>query len=128
MKLRERRALISEINLSPILDLSLILIIFLAVTTEFISGGELKVKVPKGGAALNAQGKVVKVIVDKWGRLYYNGKEFKDPLKLAKELPKNGTIYVKADRDTPYKFVFTLLDTLRKEGIKKVSLVGQRVE
>jgi biopolymer transport protein ExbD len=129
LKIREtRKGPISDINLSPILDLSLMLVIFLAVTTEFISGGEIKVQVPKGGAAIEATSQVVKVIVDKWGKLYYQGKEFKEPLELVKQLPKNRRIFIKADKDTPYLFVFNLLDTLRKAGFKKVSLVGQRSE
>jgi len=128
LKLREKKSLIADINLSPILDLSLMLVIFLAVTTEFISGGEIKVQVPKGGAAINATAEVAKVVIDKWGKIYYQGKEYKDPLELVKVLPKDRRIFIKADRETPYQFVFNLLDTMRKAGIKKVSLVGKRVE
>ncbi len=128
LNLRRKKGLIAEINLSPILDLSLMLVIFLAVTTEFLSGGEIKVQVPKGGAAVKTREETVKVIVDKWGKLYYKGQVFKDPLKLAKLLTKGKTIFIKADRDTPYKVVFNLLDTLRKCGIRKVALVGKRVD
>jgi len=129
LNLRNRkRNLIADINLSPILDLSLMLVIFLAVTTEFISGGEIKVQVPKGGAAIQAEGKVVKIVMDREGRIYYEGKVFKDPFKVAKLVPKNSQVFIKADKDTPYSFVFTLLDTLRKSGIRKVALVGQRVD
>ncbi|RUM42399.1 MAG: biopolymer transporter ExbD [Desulfurobacterium sp.] len=129
MRIREaKKKLISDINLSPILDLSLMLVIFLAVTTEFISGGEIKVQVPKGGAAVVTSRKVVKITMDKWGKIYYAGKVYSDPVKLVKNLPRNRPIFIKADKDTPYLYVFTLLDTLRKSGIKKVSLVGRRVE
>ena len=128
MKLREKKSLIADVNLSPILDLSLMLVIFLAVTTEFISGGEIKVQVPKGGAAINATTEAVKVVIDRWGKIYYQGKEYKDPLELVKVLPKDRRIFIKADKETPYQFVFNLLDTMRKAGIKKVSLVGKRVE
>jgi biopolymer transport protein ExbD len=128
LKLREKKSLIADVNLSPILDLSLMLVIFLAVTTEFISGGEIKVQVPKGGAAINATTEAVKVVIDKWGKIYYQGKEYKDPLELVKVLPKDRRIFIKADKETPYQFVFNLLDTMRKAGIKKVSLVGKRVE
>lgn len=129
MRIREaKKKLISDINLSPILDLSLMLVIFLAVTTEFISGGEIKVQVPKGGAAVVTSRKVVKITMDKWGKIYYAGKVYSDPVKLVKNLPHNRPIFIKADKDTPYLYVFTLLDTLRKSGIKKVSLVGRRIE
>ncbi|MEO2083389.1 MAG: biopolymer transporter ExbD [Desulfurobacteriaceae bacterium] len=129
MRIRNsKKGLISDINLSPILDLSLMLVIFLAVTTEFISGGEIKVQVPKGGAAVQVSSEVVKVVVDKRGKFYYGGKVYSDPLKLVRALPKEKRVFVKADRETPYVYVFTLLDTLRKCGIKRVSLVGQRVE
>ncbi|SMO38143.1 biopolymer transport protein ExbD/biopolymer transport protein TolR [Balnearium lithotrophicum] len=129
MKIRERkRSLISEINLSPLLDLTLMLVIFLAVTTEFISGGEIKVQVPKGGAAIQEMGESVKITMDRWGRIYYRGKLYKDPLKVANVIPKDRRVFIKADKETPYQYVFNLLDTLRKSGVKKVSLVGQRVE
>ncbi|ADY73407.1 Biopolymer transport protein ExbD/TolR [Desulfurobacterium thermolithotrophum DSM 11699] len=129
MQIREKKkGFIADISLSPILDLSLMLVIFLAVTTEFISGGEIKVQVPKGGAAISSSSQIVKLIVDKWGKIYYKGKVYSDPAKLVSVLPKDENIYIKADKETPYLYVFTLLDTLRKSGIKKVSLVGQRVE
>jgi len=128
LKLREKKSLIADVNLSPILDLSLMLVIFLAVTTEFISGGEIKVQVPKGGAAINATTEAIKVVIDRWGKIYYQGKEYKDPLELVKVLPKDRRIFIKADKETPYQFVFNLLDTMRKAGIKKVSLVGKKVE
>jgi biopolymer transport protein ExbD len=129
LRIREtRKKLIADINLSPILDLSLMLVIFLAVTTEFISGGEIKVQVPKGGAAVVTSGKVVKIIMDKWGKIYYDGKIYSDPVEVVKRLPRNRPVFIKADKETPYLYVFSLLDTLRKSGIKKVSLVGQRVE
>ncbi len=129
MKIRERRRnLIADINLSPLLDLTLMLVIFLAVTTEFLSGGEIKVQVPKGGAAVNVVEKNVKITMDKWGRIYYRGKLYKDPLKVANVIPKDRRVFIKADKETPYQYVFNLLDTLRKSGVKKVSLVGQRVE
>jgi biopolymer transport protein ExbD len=129
LKLREnKKSLIADINLSPILDLSLMLVIFLAVTTEFISGGEIKVQVPKGGAAVESTAGIVKVVMDKWGKIYFKGKVYTDPVKLVSVLPKDKKIFIKADKDTPYRYVFTLLDVLRKSGIKKVALVGQRVE
>ena len=129
MQIREKKkGLIADINLSPILDLSLMLVIFLAVTTEFISGGEIKVRVPEGGAAITSSSQVVKLVVDKWGKIYYEGKVYSDPSNLISVLPKDRRIYIKADKETPYLYVFTLLDTLRKSGIGKVSLVGQRIE
>lgn len=129
MKIREKnRNLIADINLSPLLDLTLMLVIFLAVTTEFISGGEIKIQVPKGGAPAGRTKSCVKISMDKWGRIYYQGKLYENPLEVAKLIPKDRRVFIKADRETPYYLIFNLLDTLRKTGVRKVSLVGQRVE
>lgn len=129
MQIREKKTgLIADINISPILDLSLMLVIFLAVTTEFIAGGEIKVQVPEGGAAINAASQIVKLRVTKYGKISYKDKVYSDPVKLAAILPKDRRIYIEADKETSYMCVFTLLDALRKSGIRKVSLVGQRVE
>ena len=129
MRIRNRRrSFIADINLSPLLDLTLMLVIFLAVTTEFISGGEIKIQVPKGGTAVSSSEESVKISMDKWGRMYYQGKIFEDPLEVAKQVPKGKRVFIKADREVPYYLIFNLLDSLRKAGVRKVSLVGQRVE
>jgi biopolymer transport protein ExbD len=128
LKIREKKTYFSEIILSPILDLSLMLVIFLAVTTEFLSGGEIKVQVPKGGAAITQRISVEKITIDKWGKVFYKGKTYPDVSEIISKLPKDCRVYIKADRETPYMYIFSVLDKLRKANVKKISLIGERTD
>ncbi len=128
MKIREKKTYFSEIILSPILDLSLMLVIFLAVTTEFLSGGEIKVQVPKGGAAITQRVNIEKITIDKWGKIFFKGKTYSDISEIVRTLPKDSRVYIKADRETPYMYIFSVLDKLRRANIKKISLIGERVD
>ncbi|WP_245807376.1 ExbD/TolR family protein [Desulfurobacterium atlanticum] len=129
MNLRSsRRKPIVQIILSPILDLTLMLVIFLAVSTEFMSGGEIKIRVPKGGAPINYRESrnVNKILIDKWGKIFFKGKTYTDISRVLPLLDRNARVYVRADRETPYMYVFQVIDGLRKGGITAISLVGER--
>ncbi|WP_297445545.1 ExbD/TolR family protein [Desulfurobacterium sp.] len=125
-----RRKPIAQIILSPILDLTLMLVIFLAVSTEFMSGGEVKIHVPKGGAPIsyNKYEKVNKILIDKWGKIFYNGKTYTSISQVIPLLKKNERVYIRADRETPYMYVFQVIDGLRKANFTTISLVGERTE
>lgn len=131
MNLRSsKRKPIAQIILSPILDLTLMLVIFLAVSTEFMSGGEVKIHVPKGGAPISyKENKIVnKIMVDKWGKIFYKGKTYTDINQVIPLLNKNARVYIRADRETPYMYVFQIIDGLRKANFTTISLVGERTE
>jgi biopolymer transport protein ExbD len=123
LRLRKSKNFLGEVNLTPILDLSLILVIFLAVTTEFVSGGRIKVSVPEGGETV---GKVVgeKIVIDKAGRVFFNGERVENPGELLDLIEPSKPVLVKADKETPYQFVFTVLDILRQANVERVVLVG----
>ncbi|WP_457567435.1 ExbD/TolR family protein [Desulfurobacterium sp.] len=131
MNLRNaRRKPIAQIILSPILDLTLMLVIFLAVSTEFMSGGEVKIHVPKGGAPISyrAKEKINKIMVDKWGKIFFKGKTYTNIKQVIPLLEKNARVYIRADRETPYMYVFQIIDGLRKANFTTISLVGERTK
>ncbi len=104
------------------------LVIFLAVTTQFVAGGQVKIKLPKGGEKIGSVPQnSITLVIDKWGRIYYKGNVYTDVYKLSKYLKTAKRVYIKADRQTPYMFVFSVIDGLRKLGVTRISLVGQRI-
>ncbi|NIA12143.1 MAG: biopolymer transporter ExbD [Nitrospiraceae bacterium] len=104
------------------------LVIFLAVTTNFLSGGKINVKLPKGGASIEGSKSIVEISMDKWGKVYINGKLYKNFNRVVPVVKNAKKVFIEADRDTPYVYVFSLLDVLRKANIRNISLVGERVE
>ena len=121
---------ITEINLTPLVDVSLVLvIIFMAVAPFAITAG-IKVLQSKASAQV---GKVslsdsIQVRLDKAGKLTLNGAEITRevyPAEVAKALLKSQDkfVIVKADTDNRVGQVVTLLDEAKQAGALKMALM-----
>ena len=121
---------ITEINLTPLVDVSLVLvIIFMAVAPFAITAG---IKVLQSKASTQV-GKVsisdsIQVRLDKAGKLTLNGAEITReiyPAEVAKALLKSQDkfVIVKADTDNRVGQVVTLLDEAKQAGALKMALM-----
>ena len=121
---------ITEINLTPLVDVSLVLvIIFMAVAPFAITAG-IKVLQSKASAQV---GKVslsdsIQVRLDRAGKLTLNGAEITReiyPAEVAKALLKSQDkfVIVKADTDNRVGQVVTLLDEAKQAGALKMALM-----
>ena len=121
---------ITEINLTPLVDVSLVLvIIFMAVAPFAITAG---IKVLQSKASTQV-GKVsisdsIQVRLDKAGKLTLNGAEVTReiyPAEVAKALLKSQDkfVIVKADTDNRVGQVVTLLDEAKQAGALKMALM-----
>jgi biopolymer transport protein TolR len=127
----KRRAPVAEINMTPFIDVVLVLLIIFMVAAPLMTVG-VPLDLPKTGAGqLNVDRVPVTVSIDGKGDLY---------LKDAKILPealigaitaeaKEGfeeRIYVRADKGTPYGIVAGIMATITEGGFKKVALVTEQ--
>lgn len=128
MKLHERGKTMAEMNLVPLIDVSLILVIIFMVLTPILVHSQLTVKLPKAdsGAPPEAQSSVT-VEISKAGALVIEG----SPVhwehlerELALRLPKAAqkTLLVQADRAVAVEKVVTVLDTAKKLGVGKLGI------
>ncbi len=120
---------LSDINITPLLDLAFVLLIIFVITTPLLEQG-MNLKLPSGGitdpSQLNA-GDIKTVDVSPTGQYMLAGHVM--PLNqiiaaLAKERTVNRRllVYIRADESGPYKHVAAVLNGLEQAGLDQVSL------
>ena len=129
MKKRYRvKKAMSDINVTPFVDVMLVLLIIFMVTAPLLTAG-IKINLPESSSILkNEKSDPVTVTIDSKGDIYLQKKKFsKDQLikKLSnlKEKNKDLKIYLKGDERLDYGKVMNLMSLMNKSGFKKVALV-----
>lgn len=119
-----------DIDITPLIDVLFMLIIFFVLTASFVQG-KLDVALPKGeGGSAGTRGAVVlTVAADK--KLYWDGREIsRDELSAAAEAGKGREILIAGDEGVPYGDVASVLSLLRAGGVGSAGLLlsGGRAE
>lgn len=120
----QRRA---DIDITPLIDVLFMLIIFFVLTASFVQG-RIEVDLPAGGAGYE-YAEAVTLSVGKSGRISWNGEEIQraDLARLARGA-KGQEITVAGDRDAAYGDVAAVLEILRKEGVGSAGLLTRGAE
>ena len=120
---KSRRRNSPEIELTPLIDVLFILIIFFVLTTSFIKS-QVEVDLPKGqGEPLSGKTAVISVTAE--GEYSIEGKEasVEDILSYASRSEQEGrNIVIVGDRRSHYGAIASLLDYLRIRGVSSVGL------
>lgn len=132
MKLHERRRPIVELNMIPLIDIALILVIIFMVLSPILVQSQLTVKLPpaKSGTPSASEG-TVNVQLSKGGAVVIDGTPVKwDRLEreLTLRLPKSAqkTLLVQADRSVPVERVVAVLDVAKQLGVGKLGIGVQQ--
>lgn len=127
MKLSERRRAMSEINVTPFVDVMLVLLIIFMVTAPLLQQG-IDVNLPKAkGRDLPPENRI-NVTVKKGGQIYLNDnpitlQELTTRLRAIKEL--NPDVFLRADKDVPYGLVVEIMGEIKDAGIDKIGMVTE---
>lgn len=123
-----RRRVIAEMNLVPLIDVSLILVIIFMVLTPILVSHQLTVKLPKAssGEATPADSAVT-VQIAKNGAVTIDGRVVhweKLEAELVLRLPKSAakTLLVQADRTVAVEKVVAVLDIAKRLGVGKLGV------
>lgn len=123
----ENSTIVSEINIVPFVDVVLvILIIFLIISPTFIHPG-FDINLPKAETAGKPENVKAFLSIDIEGGYYFNRKSVKEKeltQKLKKLLRKNKNlkVVIAADRNVAHGNVITLIDLVRKTGVRKFAV------
>lgn len=120
---------LSDINITPLLDLAFVLLIIFIITTPLLEQG-LNLKLPQGGRAdenkLDPRN-IRTVDVSQQGHFKFRN-QFWTPEQLAAQLRSeqarnpNLIVYIRADQDGAWKHPAALLDRLEKAGVVNISM------
>ena len=128
MSLITRKRKKPRIDVVPLIDVLMVLIIFFLVTMQFRDLRALNVKLPKiDTAGSNLISNELIVSISKEGEFYVNAKEVSikkltQLLKATATLPKKPVILVVADEDVPLKHVTKVVDLCRENGLEDFRL------
>ena len=120
---------ITGINVTPLVDVMLVLLIIFMVTANYINQKSIEVKLPKAETgASNSESKNIAFTLDQSGALFIDGttSSWDDAgLKIKAALAKSGPglqAIITADTRTSHGDVVKLIDTVRKNGINDFAL------
>ena len=126
-KFRNKRT-ISEINVTPFVDVMLVLLIIFMVTAPLLTSG-IKINLPDSSSVLKNEKKdPVTVSINSKGEIFIQKKKFSknqliNKLILLKKNNQNLKIYIKGDKKLDYGKVMDLMNLINQSGFKKVALV-----
>ena len=118
----------SDINVTPFVDVMLVLLIIFMVTAPLLTAG-IKVNLPESTSILkNEKNDPVTVTINSKGEIFLQKKKFSSTglikkLKALKSQNKDLKIYIKGDKKLNYGKVMDLMSFINKSGFKKVALV-----
>ena len=119
----ERKRRRPKIDVVPLIDVLMVLIIFFLVTMQFQDLRAINVKLPQiDSAGSNLLENELIVSIDEEGLFYLNGQPVVEDkivtiLEATSKLPAKPTILVVADEDVPLKFVTRIVDLCRQNNL-----------
>ncbi len=127
MKLAPARQPLSEINVTPLVDVVLVLLIIFMVTAPFLQGG-LEIDLPRVATrGLDVkEGLIVSVRTDRTlavGDAIVSAAHFEEA--LARAGASSRPVFLKADAGVPYGVVVDLIARMRRVGVASLGLVTQ---
>jgi biopolymer transport protein TolR len=123
--MEKRRQALSEINVTPFVDVMLVLLIIFMVTAPLLQQG-IDVNLPQAKGKEMSPAERVVITIKKDGKLYMDKSAVTmETLKADIVKIPNKEVFLKADRDVPYGIVVNVMGELREIGIEKLGMVTE---
>ena len=127
---RQNGNMISQINVTPFVDVMLVLLVIFMVTAPILQQG-VQVNLPeaKAGAIAGEEEPLVVSITEK-GEVYLNDNiiklaELKSKLQAIRQVQKEKEVFLRADKSVPYGVVMRAIATIKEAGIVKLGMITQ---
>lgn len=124
-----------DVNLTPMIDVVFLLLLFFMVSTSFIRESSLKVDLPEAsGQAVSEQEKAVDIIINAEGQFIINNLMLNTPnkqqlstqLKLAVGDNTDPHIIISADAKADYQNIVTAMDSAQQLGYTRLTLATRQ--
>jgi biopolymer transport protein TolR len=127
MKNLRKRTAMSEINVTPMVDVMLVLLIIFMVTAPLMQQG-LDVNLPQAKGKDLPPEERVSVVIKKGGALFLNEQPMSRSemvSRLTAISKRNPNVFLKADKDVSYGTVIEIMGDIREAGIEKLGMVTE---
>jgi biopolymer transport protein TolR len=123
---------LSEINVTPLVDVMLVLLIIFMVTAPMLQTG-IDVELPeiRNVKDVNPEARII-ISISREGYVYYgsdpiNYEKIPDRLKRDAKSPKD-SIFLRADKDVKWGYIVSVIDKVRGAGFNQIQLVVKPFE
>jgi biopolymer transport protein ExbD/biopolymer transport protein TolR len=120
---------LSEINVTPFVDVVLVLLIIFMLTAPILQSG-IEVNVPKTRTVKEISEERLVISIDRSQRVFLNNDpinihEISGKLKEKIRDPEHQSIFLRADENVPFGAFATVMDAVKQAGITNVSIVTE---
>ncbi|MFT7109062.1 MAG: biopolymer transport protein ExbD [Psychrobacter glaciei] len=133
---RQRKEELS-LNLTPLIDIVFLLLIFFMVSTTFTKENHMSINLPEAdGEVSDAPKQMVEVVIDKDGQYSINGKALisnklitiKQAIEKVSEGDRSLPFIITADASTPHESVVRAMDAAGQLGFSRLSITSKQAK
>jgi biopolymer transport protein ExbD len=122
----QQDSMMSEINVTPLVDVMLVLLVIFIVTAPLLAPQSLKINLPKTTAvAQQTKQHALRLTVDAQGQLVLDNQSVNDAqlTEILKQRGADEQLQIEADKAVPYGRVAELMALAQRSGVSKLSFV-----
>jgi biopolymer transport protein ExbD len=137
LNLRKFRREELSVNLTPLIDVVFLLLIFFMVTTTFRDESQIKIDLPQASnKPVEQVGHPLEIVIDRDGHYYIDKQQvintqidtLKRALRKAKGDRKSPPVIISADAMAPHQSVVTAMDAARQVGLLRMSIATRKTK
>lgn len=131
MKFLPKRHEPEDLNISPLIDMVFILLIFFAVSTTFVRDLQLELERPSAQSSASASTQSIRVYIDRTNTVYVdeqpvNAWQVQGIVRDALAVSSSSTVLVIADRQTPTELLIEVVDQAKLAGAEEVGVATEQ--
>jgi len=130
---QDRRKSESEVNLTPMLDVVFIMLIFFIVTASFVKESGIEISRPGASTAVRKEKGNILIAISANDQIWMNRRQV-DPRALRANIERahaenpQGAVVIQADKAAKTGFLVQVMDAARQAGVKDISLAADIVK
>lgn len=131
MRFREKKETVQDLNISPLIDMVFILLIFFMVSTTFVKDMKLDLDRPSASSSTTASTKAVRLYIDNAGNTYIDGESVRiwviqSRLRDMLKTKSQKSVLVVTDENVPSGKLVEVVDQARLAGASDVGVATSK--